>query len=106
MNNVPRDMRYAILDTQYAIRASALYICRERSTNQLFLCKTNPILSAVGGLQMHLSAYLKMSYENKHNWTLGENKPNSNPIQTQNKPNSRKAEIDAKRVFTKDYQEK
>jgi len=41
-----------------------------------FLCKTNPILSAVGGLQMNLSILLKMTYENKQNWTLGENKPN------------------------------
>ncbi|MFZ2149501.1 MAG: hypothetical protein WAV28_20005 [Sedimentisphaerales bacterium] len=55
---------------------------------------------------MNLRILSKMTYDNKYNWTLGENKPNSNPIQTQNKPNSRKAEIDAKRVFTKDYQEK
>jgi len=40
-----------------------------------------------------------MAYENKSNWTLGENKPNSNP----NKPNCRKGKIDAKCVFTKDY---
>ena len=59
------------------------YICREPSTNHPFLCKTNPILSAVGGLQMYVSIFLKMAYKNKHNWTLGENKPNSNPI----KPN-------------------
>ena len=32
---------------------------------------------------MNLNAYIKMAYENKSNWTLGENKPNSNPI----KPN-------------------
>jgi len=53
-----------------------------------FLCKTNPILSAVGGLQMYVSNFLKMTYENKSNWTLGENKPNSNPI----KANLRKNE--------------
>ena len=56
------------------------YICREPSTNQPFLCKTNPILSAVGGLQMNVNPYNTNSYENKSNWTLGENKPNSNPI--------------------------
>jgi hypothetical protein len=55
---------------------SALYICREPSTNQLFLCKTNPILSAVGGLQMNISFIITMAYENKRNWTLSENKPN------------------------------
>ncbi len=40
-----------------------------------------------------------MDYENKHNWTIGQSKPNSNP----NKPNCRKGKIDAKCVFTKDY---
>ncbi len=39
MNNVPRDMRYAIRDTQYAMRAPALYICREFSTNRPFYAK-------------------------------------------------------------------
>ncbi|MFZ2147903.1 MAG: hypothetical protein WAV28_11845, partial [Sedimentisphaerales bacterium] len=51
------------------------YICRELSTNQPFLCKTNPILSAVGGLRMNVSIFLQMAYENKRDWTLGENKP-------------------------------
>jgi len=39
-------------------------------------CKTNLILSAVVGLQMNLSILSKMTYQNKSNWTLGENKPN------------------------------
>ncbi len=51
--------------------------------------------------QMNVSIYLRTAYENKSNWTLGENKPNSNPI----KPNCRKGKIDAKCVFTKDYEE-
>jgi hypothetical protein len=58
------------------------YICRGFSTNQPFLCKTNPILSAVGGLQMNVSILKEMAYENKNKWTLGENKPN----QTQSCP--------------------
>jgi hypothetical protein len=33
--------------------------------------------------QMNVTAVLVKDYENKRNWTLGENKPNSNPI----KPN-------------------
>ena len=49
--------------------------------------------------QMNLNPYNTTDYEIKSNWTLGENKPNSNPI----KPNCRKGKIDAKRVFTKDY---
>ncbi len=30
--------------------------------------------------QMNVSRFSQMAYENKRNWTLGENKPNSNPI--------------------------
>jgi len=30
--------------------------------------------------QMNLSIYLQTAYENKRDWTLGQNKPNSNPI--------------------------
>ncbi len=33
--------------------------------------------------QMNVSIYLQTAYENKSDWTIGENKPNSNPI----KPN-------------------
>jgi len=57
-----------------------------QSTNYDLLCKTNPILSAVGGLQMNVKSFHTVDYENKSNWTLGENKPNSNPIRTQSKP--------------------
>jgi len=52
--------------------------------------------------QMNINPYNTRDYENKSNWTLGENKPNSNPI----KPNFRKGKIDAKCVFTKDYEGK
>ncbi len=51
---------------------------------------------------MNVKSYNTKDYENKHNWTIGENKPNSNPI----KPNFRKAKIDAKSLFTKDYRKK
>jgi len=67
-----------------------------------FLCKTNPILSAVGGLQINVSILLKMDYENKRDWTLGENKPNSNPI----KPNLRKDQMNINSLITKDYRKK
>jgi len=78
------------------------YICRGPSTNQPFLCKTNPILSAVGGLQMNVSSILTTDYENKFNWTLGQNKPNSNPI----KPNFRKSQMNVNPLITKDYGKK
>ncbi len=37
--------------------------------------------------KMNVSILLQIDYENKRNWTIGQNKPNSNPIQTQFKPN-------------------
>ncbi len=51
---------------------------------------------------MNVNPYNTTDYKNKSNWTLGKNKPNSNP----NKPNYRKCKIGAKCVFTKHYEEK
>jgi len=51
---------------------------------------------------MNVYPLVTMDYENISGWTLSENKPNSNPI----KPNLPEVEIDAKCVFTKDYEEK
>jgi len=48
---------------------------------------------------MNVSIFSQMAYENKSNWTLGENKPNSNPI----KPNFRKAQMNVNSFITKDY---
>jgi len=50
--------------------------------------------------QMNVSSILTMDYENKINWTLGQNKPNSNPI----KPNFQKAKMNANVFVTKDYE--
>ena len=33
--------------------------------------------------QMNVTSLITVDYENKSNWTLGENEPNTNPIQTQ-----------------------
>jgi len=45
--------------------------------------------------QMNVSYILTTDYENIANWTLSQNKPNSNPIQTQfaGCPNERKFNI-------------
>ena len=43
-----------------------------------------------------------MAYENIANWTLGQNKPNSNPI----KPNFQKAQMIVNSFITKDYRKK
>jgi len=48
---------------------------------------------------MNINPYNTSDYENKHTRTLGENKPNSNPI----KPNLRKAKMNVNLTLTKDY---
>ncbi len=48
---------------------------------------------------MSVNPYNTTNYENKSDWTLGENKPNSNPI----KPNFQKAKMNANVFVTKDY---
>ncbi len=51
---------------------SHLYICRESSTNQLLFMQNKPNFQKS---KMNVSILLQMDYENKRNWTLGENKP-------------------------------
>jgi len=98
------DPKSTLCLSAFVAMPSFLYLCRGFFTNQLFLCKTNPILSAVGGLQMNVNKVLTKDYENKPNWTLGENKPNTNPIrtqyepnQTQNEPKTNPIKLEAKR---------
>ncbi len=62
---------------------------------------------------MNVRSLITVDYENIANWTLGENKPNSKPIKPNTNPKQRqynpkclKGIIDAKCVFTKDYEEK
>ncbi len=78
---------------------SPLYICRESSTNQLLFMQNKPNFQKS---QMNVSIYLQTAYENKSNWTLGENKPNSNP----KKPNFRRARMNINSIITKDYRKK
>jgi len=49
---------------------------------------------------MNVSIFIQIAYENKRNWTLGQNKPNSNPI----KPNCLKAKMDVNLYVIKDYE--
>ncbi len=51
---------------------------------------------------MNVSIFSKMAYENKSNWTLGQNKPNSNPI----KPNLKRDKMSINSFITKDYRKK
>jgi len=65
----PRLMKY--------LRAyKALHLSRTLYKSTLFM-QNKPNLPDA---QMNVNSLLTMTYENKHNWTLGENKPNSNPI--------------------------
>ncbi len=52
--------------------------------------------------QMNVTLYNTTDYGNKSNWTLGESKPNSNPI----KPNLQKAKMNVNLTLTKDYRKK
>ena len=92
---------YAIGTCAIGILPNRLF-CLTCQPIMTFLCKTNPILSAVGGLQMNVNPYNTTAYENKSNWTLGENEPNTNPI----KANFRKAKMNVNSFITKDYRKK
>ena len=48
---------------------------------------------------MNLKFCKQMAYENKRNWTIGESKPNSNPIKT----NLKRAKMNVNLTLTKDY---
>ncbi len=49
--------------------------------------------------QMNVNLYNTTDYERKRNWTLGQSKPNSNPI----KPNLRKAKMNVNLYVIEDY---
>ncbi len=51
---------------------------------------------------MNANSCATMNYENIANWTIGQSKPNSNPI----KPNLRKAKMNVNLTLTKDYRKK
>ena len=55
---------------------------------------------------MNVSANIRKDYEKISNSTLGENKPNSKPIQTQTNPISQSPKMTASSIVTKDYEEK
>ena len=70
-----------------------------RSTNyDLFMQNKANLLET----QMNVSAVKTKEYENISNWTLGKNKPKTNPI----KANLRKAKMNVNSLITKDYRKK
>jgi len=57
--------------------------------------------------QMNVNIFPTKDYENKSNWTLGENEPKTNPKRTQskpNKPNLPEAQMSANSILTRDYE--
>jgi hypothetical protein len=52
--------------------------------------------------QMNVNSLITIDYEYIANWTIGQNKPNSNP----NKPNFQKAKMNVNLTLTKDYRKK
>jgi len=88
---------YKAADIYVPIRP--LYICRESSTNQPLFMQNKPNFRKS---QMNLKFCKQMDYENKRNWTIGENKPNSNP----NKPNLKRAKMNVNSFITKNYRKK
>ncbi len=91
-------MYHDIRNTRYAIRAPALYICRESSTNQPFYAKQTQFPKKSNDV----SFFYTMDYENISDWTIGQSKPNSNPI----KPNCQKAKMNVNLTLTKGYRKK
>ncbi len=75
-----------------------LYNCRGRSTNQLFYAKQTQFQKKSNDVY----PYNTKDYERKRNWTLSENKPNSNPI----KPNLQKDKMNISYVKTTNYEQK
>jgi len=87
---------FCSLSSVFCHLSSVLYICREPSTNQLLFMQNKPNFLDT---QMNANTFSKRAYENKHKWTLGENKPNSNPIKT----NLKRAQMNINSLITKDY---
>jgi len=88
-------------DTLHNSRFTRIRYDLRKNTYEIIsvLCKTNPILSAVGGLQMNISNIITMNYKNFIPLAGYKNKPNSNP----NKPNLQKAQMDVNLTLTKYY---
>ena len=53
-----------------------------------------------GKAQMNVNVFPTKDYENKSNWTLGENEPKTNPI----KANLLNAQMNVSSFLTKDYE--
>jgi hypothetical protein len=67
----------------------ALYNCRETFTDVMSALQIGPFCSNKPNFrksQMNVSKVITTDYDNMDTWSIGKNKPNSNPIQTQSNP--------------------
>ncbi len=113
-------------ESSYLRAYKALHLSRTLYKSALFMQNKANLLNA----QMNVNLYVTKDYENKSNWTLGENKPNQTQFpkstneckltynkglqkkrrfrspkkQSQNKPNFRKAKMNLNFYLTKDYE--
>jgi len=76
----------------------ALHLSRTLYKSALFMQNKPNFQKA----QMNVNSLITMDYEKISDWTLGQNKPNSNPI----KPNFQKAQMNVNSLITKDYRKK
>jgi hypothetical protein len=98
MNHEQCTTKYEIRFTLHDSRNSPLHLSRTLYKSILFMQNKPNFRKS----QMNANTFSKMTYENKSNWTLGQNKPNSNPI----KPNLKRAQMNINSLITKDYRKK
>jgi len=92
-------IQYRESSIEYRVSSRHLYICRERSTNQLLFMQNKPNVKYA---QINVNSYMKSKYEKLDTWLSGKNKPKTNPI----KPNLRKAKMIVNLYVIKDYRKK
>ncbi len=100
MNYLPRNTRYETLyASQFTIHENEIQSTNYYVRNYQRTMQNKPNFQKS---QMNVNPYNTKDYERKCNWTLSENKPNSNP----NKPNLQKAKMNINSITTRDYRKK
>ncbi len=64
------------------------------------ICRDSSTVVEMPKAQMNVTKVLTKDYENKSNWTLGENEPKTNPI----KANLLNAQMNVTSIITKHYE--
>ncbi len=85
--------------SQFTLHENEIQSTKEYVRNYQRIMQNKPNFQ---NTQMNLNLYNTTDYERKRNWTLGENKPNSNP----NKANPKRAKMNINSIITKDYRKK